>query len=62
MADYIVCPNKRSAPRMNVLVCREKCSSVEDCPAYNAFEKIIPVGANPLTLPAGPEEISATAS
>jgi hypothetical protein len=61
MADYIVCPNKRSAPRMNVLVCREKCSLVENCPAYNTFEKV-PVGGNPLTLPADSKKISATAS
>ncbi|MFZ0447853.1 MAG: hypothetical protein WAL98_01305 [Desulfatiglandaceae bacterium] len=61
MTDYIVCPNKRSAPRMNVLVCRERCPLVEDCPAYNTLEKV-PVVGNPLALPADSEKISATAS
>ena len=34
MAGYIVCPNKRNAPRVNVLVCRERCPMKEQCPAY----------------------------
>jgi len=36
MADYIVCPNKRNAPRINVLVCRERCPMAKECPAYAA--------------------------
>jgi|GEM_PF-1258087 len=40
MADYIVCPNKRNAPRVNVLVCRERCSMNNECPAYAAHLSI----------------------
>jgi hypothetical protein len=37
MAGYIVCPNKRNAPRVNVLVCRERCPMKEECPAYAEY-------------------------
>lgn len=34
MSDYIVCPHKRNAPRVNVLVCRERCPLNKECEAY----------------------------
>ena len=40
MGDYIVCPNKRNTPRLDVRVCREKCVSKGDCDAYSAYLKI----------------------
>ncbi len=41
MTGYIVCPNKRSAPRVNVLVCRERCPMKEECPAYAAYVEML---------------------
>lgn len=40
MAEYIVCPNKRNAPRINVLVCRERCPMNTECPAYAAHAEL----------------------
>jgi hypothetical protein len=34
MSDYIVCTSKRNAPRVNVLVCKEKCPLKDSCDEY----------------------------
>jgi len=61
MADYIVCPNKRNAPRMNILVCRERCPMKEDCSVYNAHIEI-PLRRENLPLPMKVQKVSAFAS
>lgn len=60
MADYIVCPNKRNAPRVNILVCRERCPMNKECPSY-ATHFSISLPEESLHLPLKAEKVPAVA-
>ena len=39
MSYYIVCPNKRNNPRVDIRICQKKCDIKDECPEYKAFKK-----------------------
>ena len=34
MTEYLVCTRKRNAPRLDIRVCRERCTFKNQCPEY----------------------------
>jgi len=37
MANYIVCHKKRNAPRINIIICEEKCPLKNKCKEYSDY-------------------------
>ncbi|MBW1682104.1 MAG: hypothetical protein JRF59_08395 [Deltaproteobacteria bacterium] len=50
MSVYIVCPRKRSAPRVNILVCRRKCDFKDDCQVYREESQSAPSETEPVMI------------
>ena len=61
MSHYIVCPKKRSNPRIDVRICQIKCQMKGDCKEYSNYNKGIIQNNNIQLLPHSSPSVVGTA-